>query len=422
MVENVPFLHALCHTVIQHQGYGKEALSTVFFLFGLSSVIVGLTFYFLGKCQLGRIVYFFPQHVLVGCIGGIGVFIVITAVEVTNNVTFTFDSNGIAAIFSNLHLLAVVLVFEITLRALMYVTQDNEGRPKYPYLSPVYYCLITPLLYLGLHIFGLNMEEATDLGYFFPATTEVASVTTDTPWWQDDDLWDIFQVIEFSTISWRAVFESTGTMIALAAFSLIHVPINIPAFAISTDVETDMNAELMAHGYANLLSGIFGGLQNYITYSNSVLYAKSGGNGKISSLAIVLVTMSLFIIGPEIASYLPRCMAGTLLLHIGIDLILEGVYDSYGNYDIIEYTGIWVITLVMTIWGMTAALIAGVIAALSTYAVQSINHQNPIRQILSASTLRSSDWNRCATARGILENDKTGRSRILIFQLQGHVR
>jgi hypothetical protein len=26
--------------------------------------------------------------------------------------------------------------------------------------------------------------------------------------------------------------------------SLIHVPINIPAFAISTDVETDMNAEV----------------------------------------------------------------------------------------------------------------------------------------------------------------------------------
>ena len=121
---------------------------------------------------------------------------------------------------------------------------------------------------------------------------------------------------------------------------------------------------------------------------------------------------------------------------------------AYGQYDYIEYAGIWVITVVMTVWGMTAALLAGVIAALSTYAVQvsnmpifspptasmcancsyvvalysqSINYQNPIRQILSAATLRSSDWNRCATARGILENDTTGRSRILIFQLQGHV-
>ena len=128
-----------------------------------------------------------------------------------------------------------------------------------------------------------------------------------------------------------------------------------------------MNAELMAHGYANCLSGIFGGLQNYITYSNSVLYAKSGGNGKISSLFIVALTGVLFVIGPDIASYLPRCMAGTLLLHIGIDLFLEGVYDSYGNYDQIEYAGIWVIAIVMTIYGMTAALIAGAIAAPVSY-------------------------------------------------------
>lgn len=40
----------------------------------------------------------------------------------------------------------------------------------------------------------------------------------------------------------------------------------------------------------------------------------------------------LFFVGPHIASYIPRCMAGTLLLHIGIDLILEGVYDCKSSY------------------------------------------------------------------------------------------
>ena len=62
MVENVPFLHALAKNVIQRQGYGADALSTLFFLFGLSSVIVGAVFYLLGKFRLGKIVYFFPNH------------------------------------------------------------------------------------------------------------------------------------------------------------------------------------------------------------------------------------------------------------------------------------------------------------------------------------------------------------------------
>jgi SulP family sulfate permease len=87
----------------------------------------------------------------------------------------------------------------------------------------------------------------------------------------------------------------------------------------------------------------------------------------------------------------------------------------------LEYAGIWLITLVMTFFGMTAALIAGIVSALSTYAVQSVNYNNPIRQILTATTLRSSAWTRCGSARAILEDERTGRARILIFQLQGHV-
>lgn len=74
MVENIPFWHALAYIVIEEQGYGVEALSTLFFLFGFSSVAVGILFYALGKLQLGRVVYYFPAHVLIGCIGGIGTF------------------------------------------------------------------------------------------------------------------------------------------------------------------------------------------------------------------------------------------------------------------------------------------------------------------------------------------------------------
>jgi MFS superfamily sulfate permease-like transporter len=33
-----------------------------------------------------------------------------------------------------------------------------------------------------------------------------------------------------------------------------------------------MNKELIAHGYSNLLSGFAGGLQNYMAYTQSVIY------------------------------------------------------------------------------------------------------------------------------------------------------
>ena len=182
-----------------------------------------------------------------------------------------------------------------------------------------------------------------------------------------------------------------------------------------------LHHRLVAHGWSNAAAGLFGGLQNYMAYSNSVIFSKSGGKGIGSSLSIVAATIVLFIIGPTITSFVPRCMAGTLLLHIGVDLFLEGVKDSYGDYDTLEYSGIWLITIVMVVFGMSAALIAGAVAALSVYLFQSITHQRPIKGQMSAVSLRSSAWNRSIDAREILEDKATGRHRIHLILLQGHI-
>lgn len=210
-------------------------------------------------------------------------------------------------------------------------------------------------------------------------------------------------------------------MVALVLFSLIHVPINIPAFALSTKVDVDMNQELVAHGISNMVAGAGGGLQNYLAYTQSVLYDKSGGTGRVSGLSVAAVTAVLFFVGPTIASHIPRCMAGTLLLHVGIDLFLEGVWDSYGKFDLLEYSGIWLIVIVMSVYGMESAMVAGGIAAVSTYAVQNVAYLSPIRGVMPATTLRSSDWNRNAASEVILADSDMGRSRIFVVQLQGHL-
>ena len=75
----------------------------------------------------------------------------------------------------------------------------------------------------------------------------------------DNGAWDVFRVIDISAISWTAVVRCIPTMVGLVLFSLIHVPINIPAFAVSSNVDVDMNEELTPHGYSNCLAGLLGG-------------------------------------------------------------------------------------------------------------------------------------------------------------------
>jgi sulfate permease, SulP family len=425
MVENVPFYHELAATAIRHCGYGIEALVTLFFMFGLASVLVGVVFYVLGRLELGGIVYFFPMHVLVGCIGGIGLYIARTGLEVTMDVAFSFTS-----FFEHWDLLRVTIFFEVILRILERVTLDSDGKPRYALLSPIYFCSITPIFYLGLLVLQVPVQDARDGGFLFPAIETAATGTYTTTneggLWEnilsDEGIWYIWKFLDIRVVSFGAILESVPTLVALTLFSLIHVPINIPALGISTNTDVDMNNELIAHGYSNFISGICGcGLQNYLAYTQSVVYHRSGGFGKPSGFAVAIVTAGLFVVGPAIASFIPRAMAGSLLLHVGIDLFLEGVYDSYRKFDNLEYSGIWLIVVVMTFYGMEAAMVAGVIAAVSTYAMQSITYLNPIRGSMSAVTLRSSHRNRNYKATNVLNHPVNGRARIVVIQLQGHL-
>ena len=214
MVENVPFCLELARIVMDETKSDDNVVSTLFFLFALSSVIVGLVFYLLGRLELGRVVYFFPSHVLVGCIGGIGLFIIVTSMEVSTNSTFSFTARGFDEC-NNLNLLGPVILFELILRLLMHLTSKN-GEQQYPLLGPIYYCFITPVFYAVLWLTNTSIESAENVGYFFPPLSTNGSVF-------NEDLYDIFTEIKPSYISWNAVIKSIPTMISLTAFSLIHV-------------------------------------------------------------------------------------------------------------------------------------------------------------------------------------------------------
>ena len=66
----------------------------------------------------------------------------------------------------------------------------------------------------------------------------------------------IWQLLDFTKVNWQVVLESFPTIVALTIFSLMHVPINIPSLSMSCHHTVDMNNELMAHGWSNIVSGM----------------------------------------------------------------------------------------------------------------------------------------------------------------------
>lgn len=85
MIEVVPFFHKMAFTILATIGEDnpKAVISTTITSYAISSVITGLVFFLMGICRFGYIVGFIPRHILIGCIGGVGWFLIATGLEVT---------------------------------------------------------------------------------------------------------------------------------------------------------------------------------------------------------------------------------------------------------------------------------------------------------------------------------------------------
>ena len=306
------------------------------------------------------------------------------------------------------------LLLVLALRLLIRATSNRLSKSASSLLPPFFFLSLTPLFYVAIEVFGLSFAALNSSGWMFPSSEDPTDPT-------NSPAAVFFPSYGLSNISWTALLSTLPVQISCAVFSLMHAPINIPSMSISSGVDVDMNRELLTHAKANLLAFLALQPPNYMCYSNSIVYFRSGGRGELSSLAVVAATFGLFFFGSDIVTFIPRLMAATLLVHVGLDLFIEGVRDSwYAGFDTLEYTSIWIIVLTMSGFGMTTGLIVGILCAAVTFAVNAgPAHLDPIRGAMPATTLMSSRW-RGLKARRILDEVK-GRRRILCVQLQGHI-
>ena len=193
MVENIGFTKELAAIAISHQGYGLDALSTTMVMFGISSLLVGIVFFLLGYFKMGKIIYFFPTHVLIGLIGGIGILLCKTGLENT-----LANTVSISSMIEGWKHWIIVVTLEVILRFLEYLLTDSKGNPRFALLSPIFFCMITPCFYFAMLILNIPISVAKDAGYFFPSLSNLDDNANDeggaslgvefgTPW----DLWKV---------------------------------------------------------------------------------------------------------------------------------------------------------------------------------------------------------------------------------------
>lgn len=114
------------------------------------------------------------------------------------------------------------------------------------------------------------------------------------------------QSTDFKEVDFGALVATIPTQLALVFFAMLHVPLNVPALALSIsedNLKTD--AELVNHGLSNLLSGLIGSVPNYLVYTNSVLFYRVGGTSRLSGFMLAIATGAVMMVGPQVIGLLP---------------------------------------------------------------------------------------------------------------------
>lgn len=130
---------------------------------------------------------------------------------------------------------------------------------------------------------------------------------------------------------------------------------------------------------------------------------------------MALASFFFFVHGPDAVANVPRCMAGCLLIHLGFELMREALVDSLDYFDRFEYLSVLIISVAMTVFGMTVGLGMGVLLSLSTFTLQMTQGSFPVRRARRATALKSSRF-RPIAQRSFLNG---ALQDVLILQLQG---
>ncbi|CAI7644737.1 unnamed protein product [Penicillium manginii] len=370
MIEVVPFFHQMAFTILARIGNDnpQSVLATTILAFSVSSVLTGLVFFLMGVCGLGSLIGFFPRHILIGCIGGVGYFLLATGVEVSARLSGSLDYNLITLqkLFQldTFPLWIIPLSLAIALLILKRFIRST-------FLVGTYFMAVAGLFYVVILCAGIPMDTLHQKGWVFDAPS------SNNPWYHFYTLYD------FSAVNWTAFADTIPAMFALTFFGVLHVPINVPALGISTGEDNlNVDRELMAHGVTNALSGFAGSIQNYLVYTNSLMFIASGGSSRLAGLMLAAATAGIMVMGPVIIGYIPVMVVGALIFLLGIELLEEALVDTWGKLSRLEYLTVVIIVLTMGAVDFVMGILVGIILACVNFVVQT-SRKSAIRATFS---------------------------------------
>lgn len=67
------------------------------------------------------------------------------------------------------------------------------------------------------------------------------------------------------------------------------------------------------------------------------MFISNGGNSRLAGVLLAFATTGVWVAGPAMIGYVPIMVVGALIFYLGIALLEEALYDTWGKMNRLEY-------------------------------------------------------------------------------------
>jgi SulP family sulfate permease len=319
---------------------GVQAVETVLVMLSLTSLATGLVFFLMGTFGLGEIAKFVPFPVIGGLLAGIGYLIIVGSVDV---LTAGSMMEGLVAAGS-MGLLWPGLV----LAAGLFIAT----RRRWPSRSYLW------LLFAGIAGFHLvtqvvGIDKATSLsrGWLLGPFPE-------------GGLFPGFFTEAFASADWSAVLSEAGNVSTVFLIVPLTFLIYVSALEIGSNRDLNLNRELRAVGWANLVAGAVGSPPGYMYLSESLITHNLFGGRRGPAVVTSLGIFGIVLIGGSILEFLPQFVISGLLIFFGAEFLYEWLWNARKRMSRLDYLLTFGIVGVIATLGFLPGVGVGLAAAI----------------------------------------------------------
>jgi sulfate permease, SulP family len=346
-----------------------EVLPTIIVALALTSILTGIGCFLLGQFKLGSLIRFIPYPVVGGFLAGTGWLLLLGSLSFMTDLSLPGEQF--------LQLLQPQIL-------LQWVPGCSFGILLLVLLRRYHHFLLMPglvvgaiiLFYVALFATHTSISEAQAAGLLLKS-------------FPSGSLWQPLSLSTLAQANGGFILSQLGQMVAVMLITVISILLNATGIELAIEQDLDLNRELRVTGVANLVSGLGGGIGGFHALGLSILsYRQLGARSRMVGVFIAAGMAIILFAGASIISLFPKPVLGGVTLLLGLDLLVEWVYDAWFKLSKTDYFIVLLILFVVATVGFLEGVGVGLAVAIALFVIN-YSQVKVTKHILSGATYQS---------------------------------